>query len=140
MYPIIQMYPRFRDTLYISKYGITLSTMYPCIQISSNLRHIYIFSVHHELTYIYLSKCIQGSETHLIFQNRIYFYQPCVHVSKYSVIWGHVCFCSILSIMYYPCIQISSDLRHIYIFVVLHVAKCIIHVSKYPVILDTHMF
>ena len=88
IYPYICIFPGFWDKIYFSKYGITLSTIYPCIQISSNLRHTYIFRAYHELTHIYLSKFIQGSETHLIFQNKIYFYQPCVHVSKNSVIWG----------------------------------------------------
>ena len=102
----------------------------PC---SIGLRHTYIVRVYQELTFIHLSKCIQDSETHLIFQNK--------------------------ALLYQQCIQVSSDLRHTNIFRVyqkltyIHVSAYIqgsktqfifqsmavlyhqfIHVSKYPAI------
>ena len=101
--------------------------------VSIDLRHTYIVRVYQELTFIHLSKCIQDSETHLIFQNK--------------------------ALLYQQCIQVSSDLRHTNIFRVyqkltyIHVSAYIqgsktqfifqsmavlyhqfIHVSKYPAI------
>ena len=85
--PFIHIYPGFWDTFYFLKYGITLSTNYPCIQISSDLRHTYIFRVYQERTYIHISAYIQDSETHFIFQSMALLCQQIIHVSKHPAIW-----------------------------------------------------